>query len=177
MKSLALGMMIAVSVFASGQTKEDSKQATIDIGMLLRLGMARDAIITKLIGNYKVVKIDVGEDEWLVEEKDNPLVTIGHLGFKAGKLTYASRDWTQGQEDNYDFAQAIWGVMSHMDQEGNRSCSFDVPSSRSPQAEMTYVRLYCGAKRVQITTTNVLNGTGKGHYAAVSEILSSEQGR
>lgn len=152
MKILFLPMVISVSVLAAGQTKQDSRlpneQATIEIGMPLRLGMARDGIIAQLTANYKMLKLEGSGDEWLVEEKENPMVTIGHLGFTAGKLTYASRNWTQGQEDNYDFAQAIWGVMSHMEQEGNHSCFFDVPSNRSPQAEITYVRLYCGAKRV-----------------------------
>jgi hypothetical protein len=64
-----------------------------------------------------------------------------------------------------------------MKKEGHSTCFFEVPTSRSPSAEMTYVRLYCGPKRVDIETIKVFNGTGKGHYFSVAEVLSSEENR
>jgi hypothetical protein len=178
MKWFAVALMFVGCVAA--QTTRASKAAstpTISVGIDLQLGMSRDTIISQLAVNYKVVKIQSSEDDWLVEEKDNPITTIGHLGFHMGKLTYASRDWTQGEEDNYAFAQALWGAMSQMDKEAHHTCDFDVPTSRSPTSEISNVRFYCGAKRIDITIINVLNGTGKGHYASISEVLSSEEYR
>jgi hypothetical protein len=69
------------------------------------------------------------------------------------------------------------GAMSQMDSEGQHSCSFDVPTTRSPAAEIRYVRLYCGAKRIEIMLTNVFNGEGKGQHVSINEVLSSEASR
>jgi hypothetical protein len=181
MKWLAVAFMFAGSVVA--QTTQTSKAVltpnspTINIGIDLQLGMCRDAIITQLAANYKVVKVQGDGDDWLVEDKQNPITTFGLLGFHAGKLTYASRDWTQGQEDNYAFAQALWGAMSQMDKEGHHTCSFDVPNTRSPTTEISNVRFYCGKKTIDITIINIFNGSGPGHYTSISEVLSSEEFR
>jgi hypothetical protein len=139
--------------------------------------MSRDSTISQLAARYKVVRIQGDDDEWIVKEKQNPMPTIGHLRFTAGRLTYASRVWTQGQEDNYTFAQALWGAMSQLDREDHHACSFEAPASHSPVAETSYVRLYCGPKKIDITAINVLDGTGKKHYTSISEVLSSEESR
>jgi hypothetical protein len=178
MKWFAVALMFVGCVVA--QTTRVSRAApapTINVGIDLQLGMSRDSIITQLAVNFKVVKIQSSADDWLVEEKDSPMTTIGQLGFKAGRLTFASRHWTQGKEDNYAFAQALWGAMSQMDKEAHHTCDFDVPTSRSPTSEISNVRFYCGAKRIDITIINDLNGAGKGHYASISEVLSSEENR
>jgi len=172
-------ILLAVTQAASAQVKitpatKPSIEASIWIGMSLQLGMPRDAIITKLSENYRVTKVQAVPDDWVVAEKSNPEIWEGYLGFQGGKLTYASRSWTQGQEDKYAFAQALWGAMSQMESEGQHSCFFEVPTTRSPAAEIRYVRFYCGAKRIEIMLTNVLNGEAKGQQVSISEILSSE---
>jgi len=122
---LAISVLIlSVAASALAQATQPSKQPSIRIGMSLQLGMPRDAIITKLSENYTVTKFKDAGDDWIVAGKDNPENWEGHLGFHGGKLTYASRSWTQGDEDKEAFAQALWGVMSHIDSEGQHSCSF-----------------------------------------------------
>jgi len=160
-KTFGLVLTLAASAFAQ------ATQPSIWIGVSLHLGMPRDAIITELSENYHVTKMHIEGDEWIVAEKNSPETWVGHLGFHSGKLTYASRAWTQ----------ALWGVMSQTKSEGHRSCLFDVPTTRSPTAEVRYVRLYCGAKRIEITITNVLNGEGKGQLVSIDEVLSSESNR
>ena len=174
MKWIALAMMLLGSTLA--QVSQVSQPA-IDIGMELRLGMSRDAIIARLAANHKLLKVGDGDD-WLVQDKgDDQATTLGQLGFHAGKLTYASRYWTQGTEDAYGFAQVLHGAMAQMESEGRSTCSFDVPTSRSPIAEMKWIRFYCGPKRIEITTTNMLSGAAKGRFVYVKEILSSEKKR
>jgi hypothetical protein len=179
MKLFAVLLMLAGSMVA--QTKQISeavvtpKPPRINLGIDLQLGMSREAIIPQLSARYKVDKIQGSSDEWIIEEKQNLRLTIGHLGFTAGKLSYASRIWTQGQEDNYSFAQALWGVMTQMETENQHACSFEVPATRSPSAEMSYVRLYCGPKMIDITAINVLSGTAKRHYTSIAEVLSSQE--
>jgi hypothetical protein len=174
---------IVLTVFLAGSTlaqtiapsNQPSKQPSIWIGMQLQLGMSRDDIISKLAANYKLTKVQSAGDDWIVAEKQNTEIWQGYLGFHDAKLTYASRSWTQGGEDTFSFAQALWRAMSEMDREGHNACSFDVPTTNSPTAEIRYVRFYCGAKKIEIMTTDVLNGEAKGHHVSISEILSSEK--
>ena len=179
--ALAVGMLAGVC--AGAQTKPTAQmeppvtQTTIYIGTELQLGIPRDTVIARLGTNYKVVKIEGAGDDWIVEEKNDPSNIVGSVGFTNGKLTYAAKDWTQGDEDNYALAQALRGAMAQMGTEGQHSCFFETPSSRSPVAEMTYLRFYCGPKRIDITTTDVLNGTDKGRYVSITEVLSSEKNR
>jgi len=74
---------------------------SINIGIDLQLGMARDTVVAKLAANYKVEKLREEGDDWFVANKSTPEVWIGTLGFHNGKLTYASRLWTEGGENSY----------------------------------------------------------------------------
>ncbi len=175
--TIVLTVFLAVSTLAQtiASPTQVSKQPSIWIGMQLQLGMSRDEVISKLAANYKLTKVQSAFDDWIVAEKQNPEIWEGYLGFSNAKLTYASRSWTQGGEDTFAFAEALWRAMSEMDREGHNTCSFDVPTSNSPTAEIRYVRFYCGAKKIEIMTTDVFNGDAKGHHVSISEILSSEK--
>jgi len=180
MKCLVVAMMLAGSMIAqtkpTAEVTATTRPPTIKIGIDLQLGMSRDAIVAQLATRYKVVKIQGDDDEWIVKEKENPMPTIAHLEFRAGKLTYASKIWSQGQRDDYAFAQAWWAAMADMDREDQHACSFEVPASHSATADMSYMRLHCGPKMIDITAINVLNGTGR-HYTSISEVLSLEESR
>jgi hypothetical protein len=171
--TIVLAVSLAISTLA--QTKQPSKQPSIWIGIQVQLGMSRDEVISKLAANYRVTKVQSTGDDWIVADKQNAEIWQGHLGFHDGKLTYASRSWTQGNEDTFAFALALWRVMSETDRESHNACSFDVPATNSPNAEIRYVRFFCGGKRIEIMITDVFNGEGKGHQASISEILSSER--
>jgi len=174
--TIVLAVSLAVSTLAQtiAPANQPSKQPSIWIGMQLQLGMSRDDIISKLTANYKLTRVQ-DTDDWIVAEKQNAEIWQGYLGFHGAKLAYASRSWTQGGEDTFAFAQALWRAMSEIDREGHNTCSFDVPTTNSPTAEIRYVRFYCGAKKIEIMTTDVLNGEAKGHHVSISEILSSEK--
>lgn len=180
MKWLVLVMIFVGSIAAQtkpiSEAAATSKPATINIGIDLQLGMSRDAIIPQLAARYKVVKIHGDDDEWIVAEKEIPMPTLGHLGFRAGRLTYASRLWTQGQGDSYTFARALWGAMSQMDSGDQRGCSVEVPASHSATAETSYMSLHCGPKKIDITAINVLDGSGR-KFTSISEVLSAEENR
>jgi len=180
MKWLAFAMIFVASMVAQTKPMSEAaatpKPATINIGIDLQLGMSRDAIIPQLATRYKVVKIQGDDDEWIVAEKEIPMPTIGHLGFRAGRLTYASRLWTQGEGDSYTFARALWRAMSQMDSEDQRGCSVEVPASSSATTEASYMSLHCGPKKIDIAAISVLDGTGR-KYTSISEVLSAEEGR
>ena len=180
--SRGVGKALMVALLAASPTPAQLSQApvkapTIFIGMELRLGMPKDVVISTLAATYKTLKLQGTGDDWFVQEKDDPPTTIGLLGFTDGRLTYAVRNWTQGYEDTFQFGQALHGAMAAIQREGHNSCLFDVSNNRSPTADMRDVRLSCGPKRIEVSTVEVLNGTGKGRYAYVKEILSSGKNR
>jgi len=167
-----LFLSLAASAFAQHRP---AKEWSIWIGIPLRLGMPRDAIIATLNENYGVTKMKTGTgDDWIVTDKMKPSIWEGYLGFRDGKLTYASRSWTHGDENKYALAQALWDALARMESDGQHSCSFELPTTRSPIAEVRYVRLYCGAKRIEIMITSVFSAEGRGQEVSISEILSSE---
>lgn len=179
MKYLLLPVaVLLIVVYTDSQTPHSENGATIFVGTELHLGMPRDAVLARIAEHYRIVKVEGGGDTWLVQEKsDSPFTSIGSLGFTNGKLTYAARDWTQGDEDTYSFAQALIGAMQQMEKDGEHSCFFDAPTSRSPKAEINYLRFYCGPKRVDITSFDISSGAGKGRTVQINEVLSSEQHR
>jgi hypothetical protein len=172
---LAVSLAISMPAQTIAPPNQPSKRLSIWIGMPLELGMSRDEIISKLAESYKLTKVQSTGDDWIVAEKQNAEIWQGYLGFQNAKLTYASRSWTQGDEDTFAFALAFWRAMSEMDREGRNTCTFEVPTTNSPTAEIRYVRFYCGMKRIEIMATDVLNGQAKGHQVSVNEILSSEK--
>jgi len=173
--TLAIPLLVfSLAVSVDAQISQYLRQS-IWVGMPLQLGMSRDAIISKLNERYSVTKIESdADDDWIVTDKTNPTIWEGHLGFRDGKLTYASRSWAQGEEDAFAFAEALWGALTQMERDGEHSCSFDVPTVRSPIAEIHWVRFYCGAKKIEIMMTNVFNGKGKEQQVSITEVLSSE---
>jgi hypothetical protein len=175
--AVATILVVSLSVSGSAQISPPSKKSTIYVGMELRLGMSRDEIVTNLTKSYTVEKMESDGDEWFVAEKQHPEIWQGHLGFHEKKLTYASRAWTQGGEDTFEFGQALWRVISEFQRAGNDSCMVDTPMTNSSTAEIRYIRLYCGGKRIEVMMTDVFNGTGKGHHADITEVLSSEKMR
>lgn len=177
---LLLAAVLLIVVYTDAQRPHSTNGPTIYVGTELRLGMPRDVVVARIAEHYRIVKLEGGGgDTWMVQEKsDSPVPTsIGSLGFTNGKLTYAARDWTQGDEDSYSFAQALMGAMQQMEEDGQHSCSFDAPRSRSPKAEINYLRFYCGSKRIEITRFDISSGAGKGRTVQINEVLSSEQRR
>ncbi len=63
-------MILSMAASSLAQSISPFKQPYIWIGMSLHLGMPRDAIVTKLSENYHFTKIQVGDDEWIVAEKN-----------------------------------------------------------------------------------------------------------
>ena len=170
-------VVLAVPAIAQSNRNPITGRSTIYVGTELRLGMPRDAVLARITANnYRVVKMQYDGDDWMVQEKsDSPVVSsIGFLGFTNGKLTYASRDWTQGDEDAYEFAEALRGAMKQMEDDGQHSCFFDTPRSLSPRVEMNSLRFYCGSKHVDITSSDISTGVAQGRHVQINEVLSSE---
>jgi hypothetical protein len=178
MRSASVLFVILIVASAWSQVKRDIlPKDQVWIGENLELGMSKDVLISRLAENYKLVKIQGSGDDWFVQSKTEPMVSYGMVGFTGGKLTYASKDWTQGDEDTSAFTQALHGALDSFTKEGRSVCNIVTPTERSNVAELKYIILFCGAKKLQILYTHVLSGQGRGEAVQINEVISSEKSR
>lgn len=155
-------------------------ESSVFVGADLRLGMERDDVLTKLKAFYKLIKMQTHNDneQWMIRDSSvdkTPLPLIGTVKFRGGKLTYVSRRWSRGDEDNFEFAQLLRAAMEQIGKEGHHNCRFTIPTDRTPAAEFTYVDLHCGPKMIEIGIVDVSNGEAKGHYVSIDEVLTLEE--
>ena len=167
------------------QTQQDMAASEVSVssiflGVDLHLGMERDDVLTKLKAFYGLTKIqtDGGNEKWMIRDNSDDktsLPLVGTVRFTAGKLTYVSRRWSRGDEDNFDFAQLFRAAIDQIGKEGYHNCRFTIPTSRTPDSEFVYVDLCCGPKMIEIAIVDVSRGEGKGHYVSIDEVLTSEE--
>jgi hypothetical protein len=175
---ITLLLMMFITFSPQSQTRtEISPKDEIWIGETLHLGMSKSIVISRLAENNNLVKVQGAGDNWLVNPKGETNVSFGMLGFQNDKLTYISKDWTQGNEDAPAFAQALHTAFDGFANEDRTTCTVSAPVTRSSVAEMKYIIFSCGAKRLQILHTRIFSGAYQGERAQINEILSSETKR
>ena len=173
----AIAVILLLVTFGYAQRNAAPKPETIWIGTELQLGMTKENIFAKLRPNYALLQIKTEGDEWLIQQKNDPLVVYGHLGFKNSKLTYISKSWTINIDDGYSVIQALYGALTQLGKEGKHNCYVDTEKQRGPDSELTRIVLLCGGKQLKIVQTDVFSSSAKGKYLDISEALSSEQTR
>jgi hypothetical protein len=142
------GMLLALLSLALTSTGHAQKvplsRSAIEVaGVRLRLGMAKAQVAEKLAG---VVLTKVNDDEWMIGsfEKGN----IGpSIQFHNGVLSYAERFWTTA--DN-DVADALFGVVTTLNDEGFSNCTVTADTHTSPDINAQRVWIACGEKSVLI---------------------------
>jgi hypothetical protein len=162
MKRLALVLLTftALSSILYAQQKRLSK-AAIDVrGTNLRLGMTKAEVTDKLAGNA-ITKAH--EDHWIVAPSDE----LGpSLQFTNGRLSYADRYWIT--YDN-DIAEALFGAVNSLNQEGFSACSVTAHTKTEPATMLHQVSIECGEKSILL----VRSSFGGKSYNTVYEQLGS----
>jgi hypothetical protein len=164
---LFLSMTIVVSFGADKPIAKD----TIWLGIELRLGLSRQVVMSQLAESYKLVRIGTEGDNWLVQSKNAPLVSYGQVSFENGKLILAIRDWTNGDEDSFAFAQSLHGALEQFGKENRHVCYVRTNTSRTPTTETGSITLSCGAKQLVIQTIDIFYGEYKGKTTDIQELL------
>lgn len=75
----------------------------------MRLGMSKEAVLDHLAADYTLQKI--AEDSWFISSKKGPQFRfMGGVGFRAGKVTWLSRDWGGSFHDSaaVSFAKELY---------------------------------------------------------------------
>jgi hypothetical protein len=169
-RPFAMLLLLALPVY--GQGKSPTKN-TIWVGnMELQLGVSKQLVMSRLAEGYKLAKVGTEGDSWLVESKNAPVI-YGQVGFKNDKLDFASRDWTNGDEDSFTLVQDLYGALDQFGNEDRHTCYVDTRTSRTPTVESRSITLFCGAKRLVISTSDILSGEYKGRSTDIKELLLS----
>lgn len=152
--------LTALSSILCAQQARLSK-AAIDVrGTKLRLGMTKAEVTDKLSGNA-ITKSH--EDEWIVAASSE----LGpFLQFTNGRLSYADRYWVTS--DN-DIAEALFGVVNSLNQEGFSACTVTAHTKTDPDTMLHQVWIMCGEKSILL----VRSSFGGKSYNTVSEQLGS----
>jgi hypothetical protein len=95
--------------------------------------------------------IDLGNGSWAVSDGIDP---IGVVGFRSGRLVYASRQWTQVRvteaEDSVKVARGFHGVLTKFLKEGRRTCTIGTHDTLSPEGDFRTAYLVCGGKEIRV---------------------------
>ena len=136
MKS-CFAVVVLLTSLALGQNKAASPSGeSIWIGGTeLRLGLAKETVISGMAEHYKLVKMAMDGDNWMVQSQNNPSLVFGQVSFEKGKLTLAVRNWTNGDEDGFAIVQALHGAFEQFTKEGKHVCQVDTNTQRSPGSE------------------------------------------
>ena len=125
--------------------------------------MPKAQVAEKLVGQ-EITKIS--DNEWVLGS-----LQTGQLGptlqFTHGLLSYVGREWTTG--DN-DVAEALFGAMSTLNDEGFSACTVTTDTKNSPSISAQRVWILCGAKSVLV----VRRSFGGKSFGSVFERLGEQ---
>jgi hypothetical protein len=158
----ALALIALCSIlYAQQRSSPQLGKAAIDVhGTKLRLGMTKGEVTDKLAGN-EITKDS--EDNWNIARSGD----LGpSLQFTNGRLSYADRYWVT--YDN-DIAEALFGAVNSLNQEGFSSCTVTADSKFDPGTTTQRVWILCGEKSILM----IRRSLGGKSYNSVYERLGS----
>ena len=161
----AIITILACTSFASivyaEQQSSRIRHASIEVGgTRLSLGMSKIQVKEKLAGQEITY---IHEDEWMLGSFDKK--ELGPtIQFTNGRLSYADRNWVT--YDN-DIAEAMFGAVKTLNNEGFSRCNVTADDSVSPDLTAHRVWIECGEKTVLI----IRRSFGGKSYNSVDERL------
>jgi hypothetical protein len=122
-------------------------------GIDIVLGMTQDVAISKLTSTYDVTKMygDENNSHWRVATKGQDSTAYGGISFKSKKVSYAVKNWkTDDQERNYEFAKALYGLITQLVKERNTNCQLLSGEEIQPQISSKAALIVCGGKTIRV---------------------------
>ena len=119
-------------------------------GMKLKKGLNKKHVMLKLKENYKLTKAG-DKDSWTIVEEGSKNKLIGQIAFRGDKLVWASRDWGSFSGDNtYDFAEALYGALSNINEYGSDVAHITTSSHRAPGISVETITITFPQKIISI---------------------------
>jgi hypothetical protein len=158
--------------YAIGKSQATDKP-TISLGPVrLHLAMSKELVIGALSPYY-----DVDELGMVTTKKGPPHESVGQVVFKDGRLSQVWKDWTlKNQEEGYELANHVYGIVNGFKQEGNTVCTLDTSTHQGPKTRIiNTVFFHCGAKAIRLDAAQgeVVGQTTMNRGAVLNEILST----
>ena len=146
---------LAAASFLAGTQVAQTPKDSISLGEVeLSVGMAQDAVLSKLGEYFQLVKMtQTGgpRTRWRVLGKNREL--IGSVTFVTGKLWAARKSWAYVPDDTgaLRVAQALIDVVGNFEKQRNTACTIGTPpTEQQPDFREEEVVMTCGAKEIAV---------------------------
>ncbi len=157
---VAIPLLLAVSfTWQAPPTGPPEGGNQIQIGTDLALGTDETAVRKVLSARYDLRELDSdkhGTANWLVAAKGDPSHVAGVLGFKEGKLVFATKRWLQRDEDRergVQTARAVYGILTELVSHGEATCIVSSEQRESPDLSAKTATVRCGHKSLEVLLT------------------------
>jgi hypothetical protein len=151
---------------AQMKNRQQLSKTAIEVkGVTLRLGMTKAQVGEKLVGQ-EITKIN--DDDWMIGTVED--LKAGHdvrdIQFTHGLLSYADRQWTTA---NNDTAEALFGVVTSLNDEGFSKCIVTADTHAETDLGLNSQRVWiiCGEKTVLVARQTI----GGKSFSSVTEQL------
>ena len=133
-----------------------SKESITLGSALLTLGTSRDAVITTLLEDYEIQSVGETNDSYLVLTRRDR-APAGAVDFVDGRLVRVNKFWgPDDREKGVDLAEALYGAVSAVVEEGSDSCTVSVRRTLEPGVEWKAVRISCApGETVEVSVSSV----------------------
>jgi hypothetical protein len=143
---LLCGVLVCSLVVVPAVTQQ-SEQVEVG-GVPLQIGMAKDAVLSRIAAKGLNVT-QQGEDEtWAVDEKQD---FVGTLKFTSSHLSLASLRWaTSSDVEAAKVARKLYFVLKSFEAQSNASCAIEAKNTDNPEWNSTVVLIHCGRRTASL---------------------------
>jgi hypothetical protein len=157
-----LWVVVIVSIccsVAGGQSAQADTMILANVNVYL--GMTKAMFLQKLNKPYSLTNI--GDDQYQVLEQNNYLSSsrnsgtvrnVGTVKFVNGRLSFASKSWTQDGATASEVAVALFAILSYTEKEGWRISRYSTDTLHQPGIELQVVTIFVGSRRITIIKSN-----------------------
>jgi hypothetical protein len=149
--SVKLGVIFVVIIIFSPYNLLAEQDSIWFSGMEVKIGMARDTVLSQIGKNYKITKLEGIEDMWNVLPKDGGDM-VGNIHFgRDGKVLRVTKFWGSfGNHQGYEFAINFFNLLSNLQAEGKKVAYFNTLSVKEPKTSIQSITFFLDVKQVDV---------------------------
>lgn len=164
MNKVLIGVLLGILLMSVPRALTQKQPERIDVGdVTLQLGMAKDAVITKLTERgYSSGKLATSSEvveNWFISRKNKETGeydSLGSLVFENGRLSSArgnrAESWDTGSAK---VGKSLYFLMKSFEDSGNTSCSVETKFQEGPEFDSRETLLHCGKRVVSIAVSRI----------------------
>jgi hypothetical protein len=160
-----MGVLLGILIVAVPTTFTQQQSERIQLGTDLQIGMAKDAVISKLTEHGYVIRklIEEGDsatnsmsaDIWgVARSNDQAKGEMGTVTFSNARLSRAIRTWTDAWDPNSaKLGDTLFSLVQSFEHSGHRDCTLKAEwSAMFSQTEKTSL-IRCGSRTISVRLT------------------------